>query len=153
MSEPITWQVIQYIKSRLLAIDGTDGWYTSLGSGTVLDDESQYDARSGEPAAVIRIGTVARGEEQQGNRLRTYSFPIVIDYAVPIPGATNPALLAHRAMADIRRALMGSLRGAPVKLTRIDIVDSTVDLPEGSNNVIAQVNVQAGVSETLPPPA
>lgn len=153
MSEPITWQVVQYIKSRLLQIDGTDGWHTSLGIGAVLDDESQYDARTGEPAAIITIGAITAGEEAQGQRLRTYSVPITIDYAVPIPGNTNPALLAHRAMADIRRALMGSLRGAPVNFTRLDIENSTVARPDGSNNIIAQVNVQAGVSETLSPPA
>lgn len=150
-TEPITWQLVQFLCERVRRIDGTAGWHTDIGAGLVLDDDTQYDARRRVPAVIVDVPSLSPLPERSGQRTKTYSVEITLVYAHPVAGGTPAKLTAHRALADLRQCLMGNLRDAPLRIGTVDISDSRVETAEGSEAVLAHVSAQATVSETIPP--
>lgn len=155
MDEPLTWRAIQAIVALLRRIDGSDGWHTSLGASPIHDDRSSaVDPRAPHTwvvASEIDTDEVATGRSR---RSVTGEERVIIEFAVPSASA-SPELVAHRARADIVRALSADPRGLATGLTKLAVESSLITdaVLSGTDLVIAQVVVRASLTEILPQPA
>lgn len=153
MSEPITWQLVEWIAARMKLIDGGEGWHTSIDANAICTERAQLRDRASHPQLLVSTGEINIDAEQSGQRTTALSIELIVQYMVPMRAGLESEKLAHRALADMRRALQGAVtREAPLKLRHITVNSCSV-LPdaEGAHSIFAQVIAQAGVSESLPP--
>ncbi len=152
--EPITWQLVQYLCQRVRAIDGTGGWYTDMSAAAgvaVIDDRTQFDARSRTPAALVHVPGMSLLPDNSGPRTKYWQVEIVLEFSVPAAAGVSAMQSGHRALDDLRTCLMGDLRDAPLRITSLELTAARVEMTEGADAVIAHVSAQATVNETLPP--
>lgn len=153
MNEPITWRLVEWIADRMKLIDGGDGWHTSIAANAVHTERAQLRDRSSSPQLLITTGDISIEADQSGRRTTSITVDLIVQYMVPMREGLQSEKLAHRALADIRRALQGAVTSeAPLKIRHITPTNCSV-LPdsEGAHSIFAQVIAQAGVSESLPP--
>lgn len=152
LEEPITWRAIQSIKAMLQGIAAGDVYYTDIGAGIILDDRSQL-VLSGEVATVITAGDFDENEDASGPRTSISSMDLTIEVAVPF-GVDNAELVAHRAAADIRRALRTSLRNAPARFRKLQVTGTSFGAgtdDQGEPFTLAQVSARADLAEQATP--
>lgn len=153
MAEPLTWRIVQAVKSMLLAIDGTSGWHSDLGAHAIHDDRAVKPDTSA-PFTLVIADEITTDESATGRSRRTLSgdIALVVEFAMPADGA-NPELVAHRARADIVRALSADLRGEEAGLRALVIESTRITdaVLGGTDLVIAQVLVRASLTESQSP--
>lgn len=152
--EPITWRLVEYVAERLAKIDGSDGWHTSIQPSDIHVYARQL-RDDGTAQMLVQVTSFRAISAQSGSRTKAFEVDLVIRYIVPYQTHADAERIAHRALADIRRALSASTSvnsGAPLNVRSIVINDCSVEADtEGSRSLIAQVIAQAGVSESYPP--
>jgi hypothetical protein len=153
MAEPLTWRAVQEVKTLLQSIDGSSGWHTDIGTHPIHDDRTVQPDTSA-PFTVIVADEITTAETATGRSRRTLSGDqeLVIECAVPA-GDANAELVAHRARADIVRALCADLRGAAPGFRTLTIVSTRITdaVLAGTELVIAQVLVRASLTESQLP--
>ena len=153
MAEPISWQVLEWLKARIEAIRVDDGYLTDIGAGPIaLDRESMPEE---DAATTIVLGTdFAPTEGKSTKKTHVGGMDITIEFQVPYASTESPMKLAHRARSDLLRVLSGDLFNAPPGFRSLDITGSSITPPEGgATSVVAQVTARAGLSEPLSPAA
>ena len=153
MAEPLTWTTILAIKSMLQAIDGAPDWHTDLGTHPIHTDRTQQPD-AGAPFTFIVADEITTNDAATGRSQRTVSgeIAVIIEFCIP-KGDTSAELVAHRARADIVRALGATVRGAAAGIRYIAVVSTRItDAPLGGTElVIAQVLARASLTESFPP--
>lgn len=153
IDEPLSWLAIQHIKGLIATITTAAGYRTNIGSSRLLDDRSQIDAEEGAYVLIIARDFEQLGES--GSRTQASvneDMGVLIEFGIARDPAMSPELAAHRARADIQRALRTPLRGQVKGLRHIAIQASAVgDAPDGAALIVAQVQARAGLSDTTPP--
>lgn len=152
MSDPITWQLVDHIAKRMALIDGSEGWHTEIDPADIHTSRAQIRDNAHLPQMLIQADEVDIRPNQVGNRTQILSVQLRIEYAVPIRADLESERLAHRALADIRRALLDAKSDAPFRIHDIKVSSCSV-LPDasGAHSIIAFVTAQAGVSEPISP--
>lgn len=150
MAEPLTWQILEWLRDRLRAIRIADGYHTDLGAGQFSLDGEQVDEAL--PVTTIDGGAVATIPEKSGSRRTTSALSITIEYSVPVAVGASAKKLAHRARADIVRVLNQPARFAPVGVGGASVIGSQI-LPteSGAAAIVAQVTARAVLSESASP--
>ena len=122
------------------------------GVDVVADRTQQPD--SGAPFTLIVADEITTNDAATGRSQRTVSgeITLIIEFCIP-KGDTSAELAAHRARADIVRALGATVRGAAAGIRSIAVVSTRItDAPLGGTElVIAQVLARASLTESLPP--
>lgn len=154
MSNPVTWQLLEHVRDALKLITAARGYSTDLGLHVVALEASQLP-ESDVPSTLV-LGTDIPVNEDASTRTTTKSdMDIVIEFAVPFLIDENAQLVAHRARADVIRALIPlrkNIKDRPLGVTSFAITGSRIGQPEdGASVVIAQVTARAGLVESQNP--
>lgn len=157
MSDPITWQILKQIKTRIETVRVANGFYTDLGKNVSLEAFRPHDMKDGELVRVVSptddLSDGAQSKTRTGTRWVTGSMDVVVEYVLPATHA-NAHLMAHRARADLLRVLRDTpetwIRGCRrFAVQRREILDQ----PEGLPVVVVQISARADIHEETPPPA
>lgn len=68
MSEPITWQLVEWIAARMKLIDGGEGWHTAIAADAVCTERAQLRDRASHPQLLVSTGDISIESEQSGPR-------------------------------------------------------------------------------------
>jgi hypothetical protein len=154
VSEPITWQALLQFQSAIKLIEISRGYHTDLGLGVVALEGDQLPEAE-EAHTVILATELPANEDASATSVISGDMEVVIEFSVPFAATENAQLLAHRARADVIRAVIGlkrRIREMPFRLNRIAITGSRIGQPEdGASVVIAQVTARAGLTESFAP--
>lgn len=154
MAEPITWEALQVIKARVLAIRTTNDFRTDLGAGLILTDRSRLDLDQHEAVMLIVAGDIEDIEAGSNERIRNVDMDVTLEFAVRFE-SEDPELVAHRARADIVRALAQPLSRDELKCLRTLVITGSrfaQDADEkGIPFTLAQVTARAGLTERHAP--
>ena len=154
MSEPITYQLLEEIKTALSLVQITRGFRTDLGLGPIALEVDQLPAED-VPYTLILGTSIDTSDEGSTRSTIKSEMTIVIEFAVPIATVNNAQLIAHRARHDVIRALIPlrkNIRDRPLGVLSFNITGSAIGQPEdGASIVIAQVTARAGLSESTSP--
>lgn len=150
--EPVSWAALELVRTRLQGITVAQGYYSDIGAGVIsLDPRTQRDADN-QIVTLITADAVADNEGSSGVRTTVSDMELTIEVVVPFAATDNPALIAHRASADICRALRTGVRDTATGLRSLKTTGSRFVIEnDGSAVVIAQVTARAGLAETIPP--
>jgi hypothetical protein len=153
VTEPLSWQVLQYVQAIVGRITQAAGYRTDLGAGEVTLDTSTVDENATTPYTTVAAGAFAGVDANSGRRTLSGDMEVAVQYAVPLQSGVNAELLAHRGRADLVRAIHAeNPRERPQGLRTLEITGSTLGDPEnGAAVVIAQVTLRASLSETHTP--
>jgi hypothetical protein len=152
MTEPVSWLALEAIKARLATILTADGYATDLGEQPIALDRTQHVGNGAYTTVVAGEITVA--EQASGPRTTVSDMDVTIEYALPSSTpAPGPELLAHRARADIVRALGAAVRGDAAGFRSLRVTGSRIvsAVEPGTSLIIAQVSCVAGLVESRPP--
>lgn len=154
-TEPLSWRAVQYIKSQMASIHPDNGYYSDFTApGTrLLDDRSQIDAEEG-PYVLVVATDFEPGTESSTRSSGQYreGMGVLIEFGIARNPEQQPELQAHRARADILRALRRPLPGQFKGLTQIAIEGASIgNAPENAPLIIAQVSARAALTDTTPP--
>ena len=155
MAEPLTWQIVTTVRDLLQGIDGGAGWHTDIGTHAIHLDRTQTPDTDA-AFTVIVCDEITTDESATGRASLSVSSDIALIVECAIPAtAENPELVAHRARADIVRALSGSLRQRVAGLRDVAIESTRITdaVLDGTGLVIAQVLVRASATERFDLPA
>lgn len=152
--DPISWVAIEFIAGRLRGVTQATGYRTDLGLGTVTDNPAQHERAGTAMHTLVSSGPIADKPEASGRRTKISDMDVIIEVTVPFDSPDNPARLAHRARADVVRALGDGAASAAAGLRSIDITGSSFDIgvaADGAAVVIAQISARAGLAESTQP--
>jgi hypothetical protein len=154
-TEPLSWLAVQYIKSLMASIHPDNGYYSDFTAPAtrLLDDRSQIDSEDGSYVLVVATefepGT--ESSTRTGGQYRE-GMGVLVEFGITRDPQLQPELQAHRARADILRALRRPLQGQMKGLTEISIEGASIgDAPENAPLIIAQVSARAALTDTTPP--
>ena len=151
---PTTWQVLQHVEAALKLITVARGFYTDLGSHDIALEPDQVP--ESEVLHTVVIGSDLPVTEDTSTRSHTHStMEILIEVSVPFEVDEGPQQLAHRARADVMRALVPlrkNIKDRPQGVNSFVITGSTVGQPDdGASVVLVQVTARAGLTESISP--
>ena len=151
---PTSWQVLQHVEAALKLITVARGFYTDLGTHVIALEPDQQPA--GDVLHTVVIGTDLPVNEDTSTRSHTRSdMDILIEVSVPFDADEGPQLLAHRARADLMRALVPlrkNIKDRPQGINSFSITGSVVGQPDdGASVVLVQVTARAGLTESTSP--
>lgn len=153
VTEPASWQLVEFVAGRVRGISSTAGYYTDLGAGLIITDDSDVDDGGDSAATIIAVDRITPAIK--GGRHVSSTAELVIEFSVPRgDGLTNPHKLVHRARNDLVRALTFKDRDLPRFISAFEITDTQLaDVADdaGSTSVIAQVTARAGLVELATP--
>lgn len=150
--EPVSWAALELVKTRVAQITVARGYYSDIGAGLVTLDPRKDRTSPTQIVTLISGTDVTENDGASGPRTSVSDMDLTIEAAIPYEVADNPALVAHRARADICRALREGVRDAALGLRSLKTTGSRVAFAnDGSAVVIAQVTARAGLAETIPP--
>lgn len=152
MAEPITWRALEALRAMLAVVRIADGYHTDLGLAPVhLDRGQNVDAN--EAFTVIIANEITAVDEKSNRNILASAMDITVEYCIPVTGAGNAELLAHRGRADVVRVLMNDLRGQVQGFNKLQITGTRITsaIEPGSSLVIAQVSARAALSESTTP--
>ena len=153
MAEPLTWTTILAIKAMLESIAGAPDWHTDLGVHPIHTDRAQQPDTNA-PFTLVIADEITTNEEATGRSKRTVSgdIDVIIQFCIPA-GNDSPELVAHRARADIARALGADLRGGASGIRSISVESARITdaVLAGTDLVIAQVLARASLTESITP--
>jgi len=151
--EPLSWQLVEFLRGRVKLIRASEGFRTDIGTGLIIVDDSEVDEGSESPATVISVRQLSRSGG--GSAQVTSDAAITIEFEVPRSGnVANPRLLVHRARHDLIRALTFNVKALPRGITSFEILETQLASLEddaGHSAVVAQITARAGLTETFEP--
>lgn len=154
MAEPITWEALQLIKARVMTIRTSGDYFTDLGAGEILTDRSRLKLEGQAAVMLIVAGDIEANAAGSNERIKNSDMDVTLEYAIRFE-SEDPELVAHRARADIVRALAQPLTRDELKCLRtIEITGSRFaqDADEkGIPFTLAQVTARAGLTERHAP--
>lgn len=154
MAEPITWEALQVIKARVLTIRTANNFRTDIGAGLILTDRARLDLDQHEAVMLIVAGDIEDLEAGSNERIRNVDMDVTLEFAVRFE-SEDPELVAHRARADIVRALAQPLSRDELKCLRTLVITGSrfaQDADEkGIPFTLAQVTARAGLTERHAP--
>lgn len=154
LREPVSWLAIELIEARLRAVTRDAGYHTDLGLGTVSTDPAEKASAGSAMHTLIDAGDFTEKPESSGKRTKVSDMDVTIEVIVPWSETESAARLAHRARADVVRALSGGVRAAEEGIRKLEITGSGFALgitADGAAAVIAQVTARAGLAESTTP--
>lgn len=148
LAEPETWQLVEFLASRIRLIKG-EGFRTTLGEGLIILDDEDAPANIDTAATAIIVDRISGAS---ANRVQaTSDVGVVIEFSVPRnQDEARPTRLVHRARKDLMRVLMIDVRELPKGFTSFEVVDSQlaeVTDDTGHSSVVAQITARAGLTE------
>lgn len=150
--EPVSWAALELVKTRIAQITVARGYYSDIGAGLVTLDPRKDRSSPTQIVTLISGTDVTENDSASGTRTSVSDMDLTIEAAIPFEVGANPALVAHRARADICRALREGVRDAALGLRSLKTTGSRFAFAhDGSAVVIAQVTARAGLAETIPP--
>lgn len=150
LSDPVSWQAVQFILLRLESVSLSAGYFSDLGCYARYDDRTQVDDRS--PYVLVVARSFESAASGSGRGSASEEVELLIEFGVPRAPELFPERLIHRVRADIRRALAKTGRDAPVGVGAITIDGAALgDAPDGANLLIAQVSARAVLTDLFPP--
>lgn len=152
--EPLTWRVLDQIKTLVQRVRKASGYYTDMGAdvriaGWQVDRATAPRAHIYSPSDTLSDGDVGKG--LRGPRSIHGDMAVVVEYVLPVsfPDAHREA---HRGRADLVRVLRDDPALAPtgvrsVRITRRQILDQQDGLPV----VVVQIELTVSITETSTP--
>ena len=154
MAEPVSWLAVELIEARLQSVSVDAGYYTDLADGVITTDPAKKAKSDTAIHTLVHAGGFTEKPEASGRRTKVSDMDVTIEVTVPFSDAHNAALLAHRARADVIRAISGGVLHTTQGVRALDITGSSFDIgatADGAAVVIAQVTARAGLAESTPP--
>ncbi|CCP15865.1 hypothetical protein predicted by Glimmer/Critica [Stenotrophomonas maltophilia RA8] len=151
--EPLSWQLVEFLRGRVQMIRASDGFLTDIGAGLIVVDDAELDEDQSGPATLISVQQLSRigGGSAQVNS----DASVTIEFEVPREsGEVNPRLLVHRARYDLIRVLTFNDKLLPKGITTFELLQSqmaTLEDDAGHYAVVAQITARAGLTETFEP--
>lgn len=157
--EPITWLALEALRDVLLGISQANGFYTDLGLGQIVLDDSLLDeseASADAPCTFVEGRNLDPTSTGKGHA--NSGMEILIEYVIPRSSDSNVKLLAHRGAADLVRALTFKTAGRgsdmPAGFASLEITGARLggdtDPETGASFVIAQVTARAALTDRFP---
>jgi hypothetical protein len=146
VADPITWQIILLIASRLSEIRQANGYYTDVGR-FVFTERAQVPQGAEQFVVVTMAKTTRTGT---GPKIqRTADF--IVEAGIPLGvDETNKMFVAHRLLADLERALntraSETIAGVRYALAADAQIEET---PDGLNAVAVTLALTAGYMPIL----
>jgi hypothetical protein len=104
-TEPLSYRLLEALQTHLQTITVANGFRTELGADIKLEAYSLEDLGADIGLrAYVYATELTRDAAGSSNRVKKDRETVLIDAIVPI-AAGNGQLLAHRTLADLRRAL------------------------------------------------
>lgn len=154
MSNPATWQLLEHVRDAIRRITPANGFTTEIGLGVVALEASQLPEED-TPSVLILARDIAIDEDKSTRSALASSMSVLIECTVPFAVHENPQLAAHRARADVLRALIPlrrDIKDRPRGVSDFSLIGSLIGEPEdGAACVIAQVVARASLTETISP--
>jgi hypothetical protein len=154
VSEPVTWQLLEHVRDAIKLIKVSRGFRTDIGNSVVALEASQLPEDDA-PATLVLALDIPVNEESSTKTTVSSDMDIVIEVTVPFSAHENAQLVAHRARADVIKALIPlrkELRERPRFIRNFQITGSSIGQPDdGASVVIAQVTARAGLTESQSP--
>lgn len=151
--EPLSWQLVEFLRERVRLILTGAGFLTDIGAGLIVIDDSELDEDQSGPATVISVQQLSR--IGGGSAQVTSDASVTIEFEVPREsGEVNPRLLVHRARYDLIRVLTFNAKLLPKGITTFELLQSqmaTLEDDAGHSAVVAQITARAGLTETFEP--
>ena len=152
MDEPISWLALELVKERLQVVTIAAGYHTDIGVGQITLDRRQERKIEGEVITLITGGDFTDKPDSSGPRTTVTEMDVNIEVIVPFAADDNPDLIAHRARADVLRALRSGIKGEAQGLRSLKTTGSGFVVGnDGGAVVIVQVSARAGLAETSQP--
>ena len=153
MTEPLSWQFVEAVKAQLERIQQGNGFHTNLGADVRVEPWA-IDELVGDVSQRIYLFTssIQRDAANSGPRTKKDRYSLTIDVIVPT-SQSDSHRNAHRALADIRRALAETdvREWAPKAISSPELESQQIDpRPEGLKFVRVQVVLSALATETFP---
>ncbi len=153
LAEPLSWQLVEFLRGRVELIQESAGFRTDIGTGLIVVDDSEVDEDFEGPATLISVRQLSRSGG--GSAQATSEAAITIEFEVPrTSNLANPRLLVHRARHDLIRALTLNVKMLPKGITSFDLLETQMASLEddaGHSAVVAQITARAGLTETFEP--
>nr|WP_204323524.1 hypothetical protein [Stenotrophomonas pavanii] len=153
LAEPLSWQLVEFLRDRVKLIRTSSGFRTDIGSGLIMVDDDEVSEGQSEPATVISVQQLSRSGG--GSAQASSDAAITIEFEVPRGnGQENPRLLVHRARHDLIRALTLNAKMLPIGVTSFELLTTqmaTLEDDAGHSAVVAQITARAGLTETFEP--
>ncbi|WP_416057742.1 hypothetical protein [Stenotrophomonas maltophilia] len=153
VSEPLSWQLVEFLRGRVEMIRVSAGFRTDIGAGLIVVDDTEVDDDTESPATVISVRQLSRSGS--GKALVSSDAAITIEFEVPrASNFANPRLLVHRARHDLIRVLTFNDKILPNGITTFELLDTQMASLEddaGHSAVVAQITARAGLTETFEP--
>ena len=148
MSEPASWELMQFIAGRVRLITKGNGCYTDLGLGGVITGDEQADTSDAQADTIVVLTSLSIGSSAPGHL--NSDAVVVIEAALPREPDVCPRLLSHRVTADLRAALTVKQQALPryirtLALTDCQLVDVVDDA--GSGSIVVQATARAGLTD------
>ncbi|WP_447940100.1 hypothetical protein [Pseudoxanthomonas mexicana] len=145
---------LQVLRARIAGITIANGYRTDLGAGVILTDRSELTLESQESVTLIVAGDIEDIEASSSDRIKNSDMDVTFECAIRFD-SENTELVAHRARADIVRALAQPLSRDETQCFRsIALTGSRFaqDADEkGIPFTLAQVTARAGLTERFAP--
>lgn len=151
--EPESWQLLEFLATRVRMVKKKAGFLTDLGDGLVmLDDDDVPNDWVGSATSIY----VDRISGSSSSRAQSSSdVGVVVEFAVPRHSdEQHPHRLVHRARKDLVRVLKVDERHFPLGITKFEVLESQlaeVTDDTGHTSVVAQITARAGLTETFQP--
>lgn len=157
--EPVTWRALEALRDVLLGVSQANGYYTDLGLGQIVLDDSLLDeseAAADAPCTFVEARNL--DPTTTGKSHANSGMEILIEYVIPRTSDTNVKLAAHRGAADLVRALTFKTSGRssdmPAGFASLEITGARLggdtDPDTGASFVIAQVTARAALTDRFP---
>lgn len=149
--DPISWVAIETVVARLQQITVANGYRTDLALGTITDNPAKKARASEEIYTLVSSTDISDKPEASGRRTKVSDMAVTIEVTVPFSDPSNPARVAHRARADVVRALAAGAQTTEAGIRSLEITGSSFDFgasADGEAVVIAQITARAGLAES-----
>jgi hypothetical protein len=151
-TEPLSYRLLEALQTQLQTITVANGFRTELGGDIRLEDYSLEDLGADIGLrAYVYATELTRDSEGSSTRIKKDSETVLIDAIVPTTTGTGQ-LVAHRTLADLRRALdQDERQWLGEGLGRIEIETQRIELrPAGLRLIVVQLGLSVLLSETVP---
>ncbi|MGE8210949.1 MAG: hypothetical protein ACN6RH_15755 [Stenotrophomonas rhizophila] len=149
IEDPVSWQLVEFLASRVRLITKATGYRTDIGLGVVVIDDADVPPGYEGASTVIEVDRISA--TSSGRAQVSSDVGIVIEFSVPRGGdQENPRRLVHLARADLRKALVFEPRDLPMGITTFEVSEAnlaTVGDDAGHSSVVAQITARAGLTE------
>lgn len=151
-SEPLSYRLLEALQTQLQTITVANGFRTELGGDVRLEAYSLEDLGADIGLrAYVYATELKRDSEGSSNRIKKDRETVLIDAIVPTAAGTGQ-LVAHRTLADLRRALdQDERQWLGEGLGRLEIETQRIELrPAGLRLIVVQLGLSVLLTETVP---